>query len=155
MKAAVIAVVVLFSSMAWADQGENTLSLEPFYLYDRGNSGVGAEFTYMNGLTDFIRLGGAVQWDYVFGRNNQDVAMKVNLDMLIDAFEWVPYFRFGAGVMFPPKAGNVMPLLSAGFGLDWRPWPDYSIGLFGGLVVTGEKLGIFQSITNVVLSCYF
>jgi hypothetical protein len=48
----------------------------------------------------------------------QDLGLKFNVDVLIDAFEWVPYFRFGAGISFPPKTTSIDPLLSAGFGVD-------------------------------------
>ena len=155
MKVLLITLVLMVPVFAVADQGETMLSLNPMYLSDSGDSGTGMGVACLYGVNDFVRLGGDVQWDYVFGRGNQDVGLRFDVDLLIDAFEWVPYFRIGAGTLFPPKKMSVYPLLSAGIGLDWRPWPDYSIGVFGGIELTGTKLNIIRDTGQIVLSFYF
>lgn len=154
MKVLFTALVLLFACSAMAAEGENILSIEPVYVYDRGNSGVGASLTYMRGITDMVRIGGGVNWNHVFGGNN-DMSLRFNTDLLIDAFEWVPFLRFSVGMDFPTEMATVQPVLAVGAGLDWRPWPDYSIGVLTELIITGSRLNILKNLTGFAFCFYF
>ena len=145
---------MFFAYTALAAEDENILSVEPVYVYDRGNSGVGASLTYIHGVTDMVRLGGGVNWNYVFGRGN-DTSLRFNTDLLIDAFEWVPFFRFSVGMNFPFGKAAIWPLFAVGAGLDWRPWPDYSIGILSELIITGSHLTVLQNLTGFSVCFYF
>jgi len=155
MKGPVIILALIFTCSAMAAQDDNILSIEPVFVYDRGASGVGGALAYMHGITDIIRVGGTLNWNYMFGRKISNMALRINTDIIIDAFEWVPYLRLSAGIQMPAKTADVQPLLAAGAGLDWRPWPDYSIGLLTELIITGKRLTILQNFTGLVFCFYF
>ncbi len=151
----VILVICVTTIPVWAEDGDNILGIEPAYIYEQGAHGTAASLFYMHGIGDFIRLGGGLNWDYMFGPARSDVALRVNTDVLIDAFEWVPYLRFSAGMRFPGGQASIQPELSAGAGLDWHPWPDYSIGALAEVIFTGRRLGTLQDLIGFVFCFYF
>ena len=117
-------------------------------------------------LTDFWQIGVAANWGPTFGDPHGTThTLNVNLEgrFILDALTWVPYLAFGVGGWnreignSGTREGRLDASVFGGFGIDYRPQRDWSIGFLarGHVLVTDIDATIGPFDAQILGSFYF
>jgi len=124
------------------------------------------EISAINSLTDFWQIGLTANWGPTFGHaDGMTHALNVNLEgrFILDALTWVPYLSFGIGGWAretPAENERTWRLdasLFGGFGVDYRPQREWSLGLLarGHVLVTDIDGTVGPFDAQILFSLYF
>lgn len=135
---------LLLAAPAAADQGEHEIALRCEWVH-AGSHGGGFEGAWAWDFTDWWAVVGDVGWAYLPSESTgatSRLAADLGISYQIDAFEWVPYVLGTAGVIgdLGEDDDEAAFTLSAGGGLDWRPWRHLGVGVFAiyRFVIVGD-----------------
>ena len=117
-------------------------------------------------LTDYWQLGLTANWGPTFG-HSEGVTQTLNTNLegrfVLDALTWVPYLSFGVGgwarerFIDTTSTWRIDASVFGGFGIDYRPQRDWSIGFLarGHVLVTDPEGTIGPFDAQVLGSFYF
>ncbi len=123
------------------------------------------EVSAIYSLTDFWQIGLTTSWGPTFGHSEgMSHALNMNLEgrFILDALTWVPYLSFGSGGWAREtfEEGSRQWRFDAsvfgGFGVDYRPQRDWSVGLLarGHVMVTDLERTVGPFDAQLLLSIY-
>lgn len=129
-------------------------------------TGPTAELGCIVSLTDYWQAGLTVNWGPTFGyEEGVSQSWNANLEgrFVLDALTWVPYLSFGLGGLvreLPDGNGSAWRAdasLFAGFGIDYRPKREWSVGFLarGHAVFTDETNPVGPFDAQIMASMHF
>ncbi len=120
----------------------------------------------INSLTDFWQFGLSANWGPTFS-HLEGITHGVNVNVegrfVLDALTWVPYVSFGLGgwaretLIANDHSWQLDASLFGGFGIDYRPQRDWSVGFLarGHMLITDLENTVGPFDAQLLFSLYF